>query len=82
MFLLPISILISAIRHPLTAMPTYKLTALCSIGIMVASIVILYKIYKDQKLTILNVGNLFGAVLTALVIQAYLQTGNSNKNTL
>lgn len=77
LFLLPLSIIISVIRHPLTAMPTYKLISLCSIGFMVASIMILYKIFKSQKLTILNMGNLFGTILTSLVIHAHLQTGNT-----
>lgn len=77
LFLLPLSIIISAIRHPLTAMATYKLISLCSIGLMVASIMILYKIFKGHKLTILNKGHVFGTILTAFVIHAHLQRGKT-----
>lgn len=75
LYLLPISIVISVIRHPIIASDTYKLISLCCIGFVISSIEIWYKKFISQKLNILSFGNFFGTFLTAFAAHIYLQKG-------
>lgn len=62
-------------RHPIIVTPTYKLTALCCLGLLTTSFLILNKTYKNQRLCVLHFGNVFGTVLTAFLIYTHLQKG-------
>lgn len=75
LFLLPISIMVSVIKHPIVVMPIYKLTSLCCIGFVITSLQICSKIYRSQQLKVLSFGNLLGTMFTTVAIHTYLHKG-------
>lgn len=73
--LLPISIIASAMRHPIILTPTYKLISLCCIGFLTTSLIIAYKTYKMQVIKALNIWTLLNAALTTFIIHIYFWKG-------
>ncbi|XP_018566996.1 dolichol kinase [Anoplophora glabripennis] len=74
LFLLPLSLIISSLRHPVVLTPTYKLSSLLSIGLILTSIVIVFHKREDQKLKIINKWNMLILLLTIL-FHIFLEKG-------
>ncbi|XP_050293583.1 dolichol kinase [Anthonomus grandis grandis] len=75
LFLLPISLIISLIRHPITVTPTYKLATLVSFTLLCNSLYIVIKCFKREKLKILNTYSTFIAISTGCLFHVCLHKG-------
>ncbi|XP_057654166.1 dolichol kinase [Diorhabda carinulata] len=53
LFLLPISVILSTLKHSIIATPTYKLASLVCTGMIIVSVIITIQKYKNKILTIL-----------------------------
>lgn len=54
LFLLPISVITSTLKHSITSTPTYKLASLVCTGMIIVSVIISIQKYKNKRLTILE----------------------------
>nr|CAH7730740.1 unnamed protein product [Callosobruchus chinensis] len=75
LFLLPSAVIISTVKHPIIATPTYKLAALLCTGFILTSIIITYQKYKIQRLKIINLWTLLAVGVTSALFQVCLQKG-------
>ncbi|KAJ8965414.1 hypothetical protein NQ314_004167 [Rhamnusium bicolor] len=67
LYLLPLSLIISTIKHPIIATPTYKLASLLSTGLLLTSAVIAVQKSKNQRLKIINTWTILVLLLTSVL---------------
>ncbi|KAF7281629.1 dolichol kinase [Rhynchophorus ferrugineus] len=74
-FLLPISLIVSLIRHPIILTPTYKLATLTSLTLFCNSLYVILCCYKKQRLQIFNVWPFLISLLTSSLFNICLHKG-------
>ncbi|XP_023019763.2 dolichol kinase isoform X1 [Leptinotarsa decemlineata] len=67
LFLLPLSIIISTFKHPITSTPTYKLASLVCFGILLTSTIIVVHKLKEQKLTVFSLWTVLASAISSTV---------------
>ncbi|KAJ8985327.1 hypothetical protein NQ317_008357 [Molorchus minor] len=72
LFLLPVSLIISTLKHPIVSTPTYKLSSLLSVGLILISTVISFQRHKNQRLKILNTWTILAFLLTSFLFHICL----------
>ncbi|CAH1112968.1 unnamed protein product [Psylliodes chrysocephalus] len=75
LFLLPLSIIISAFKHSITTTPTYKLASLICTGMVLVSFTIILQRNKNQKLNLLNIWNIGALIVTSVLFHMCFQRG-------
>lgn len=75
LFLLPLSIIISAFKHSITTTPTYKLASLICTGMVLVSFTIILQRNKNQKLNLLNIWNIGVLIVTSVLFHMCFQRG-------
>ncbi|XP_066245349.1 dolichol kinase [Euwallacea similis] len=71
-FLLPSSIILSTLKHPVTVTLTYKFATATAIMLSFTSIYIIAKCWQHQKIKVLNMKVLMISLLTCLIIRFWL----------
>ncbi|KAG5885892.1 hypothetical protein JTB14_019151 [Gonioctena quinquepunctata] len=75
LFLLPLSIIISTLKHPIISTPTYKLASLVCMGMVFTSIVISFHNFKNQKLKVFSIWTLLASATTSVLFFICLHKG-------
>nr|CAI5818600.1 unnamed protein product [Callosobruchus analis] len=75
LFLLPLAVIISTVKHPIIATPTYKLAALLCTGFILTSIIITYQKYKIRRLKIVSLWTLLAVGVTSGLFQICIRKG-------
>ncbi|CAH1119357.1 unnamed protein product [Phaedon cochleariae] len=75
LFLLPLSVIISTIKHSIIATPTYKLASLVCMGMMLTSVIISMQKWKNQKLKVINIWIVLASLFTTSLCLLCLHKG-------
>ncbi|XP_056637122.1 dolichol kinase [Diorhabda sublineata] len=73
LFLLPISVILSTLKHSIIATPTYKLASLVCTGMIIVSVIITIQKYKNKILTILTPWTVIAFLIITLLFHISLE---------
>ncbi|CAG9772889.1 unnamed protein product [Ceutorhynchus assimilis] len=75
LFLLPITLIVSSLSHPIILTPTYKLTTVIAFALLCNSVYVVVKCLNNERLKIINVWMLIIAFITGCLFNVWLQKG-------